>query len=87
MRPIDFPQSNVVYAKDQPEYLPLPAHRSPDGEVTSCWGLTWRERLRVLRTGRIYFSQLTFNGPLQPQRPSLDPPVVSSRGAALPLDG
>jgi hypothetical protein len=79
MTPIEFPEQNVVYAKDQPEYLPLPAHKTADGEVTSCWGMTWRERLRVLFTGRIYFSSLTFNGPLQPQRVSVDPP---SRGGA-----
>lgn len=76
MKPIEFPQANVVFAKDQPEYQPLPAHRAPDGTVTTCWSLSWRERLRVLVTGRIYFSQLTFNAPLQPQLPSVDAPVV-----------
>ena len=48
MHPIEFPQQSVVFAKDQPEYLPLPAYRTPDGqEVTACWGMTWRERIRV----------------------------------------
>lgn len=28
MTPIEFPEHNVVFAKDQPEYLPLPAHKS-----------------------------------------------------------
>lgn len=38
MTPIEFPEHNVVFAKDQPEYLPLPAHKSNGvtGEVTSC---------------------------------------------------
>lgn len=80
MTPVEFPESNVVYAKDQPEYLPLPAYRTPDGDVTSCWGMTWRERLCVLLTGRIYVSNLTFNGPLQPQRVSVEPPACASRG-------
>lgn len=75
MQPIEFQQQTVVFAKDQPEYLPLPAHVSADSEVTSCWGMTWRERLRVLVTGRIYFTNLTFRGPLQPQRVSVHPPV------------
>lgn len=74
MKPLEFPQQNVVYAANQPEYLPLPAYRTTDGSVTSCWGLTWRERMRVLFTGRIYWTQLTFNGPLQPQLPSVLPP-------------
>lgn len=66
-KPIEFPQQNVVFAKDQPEYLPLPAYRSKDGqEVTACWGLTWRERFRVMFTGCVYVNLLTFGGPLTP---------------------
>lgn len=68
MSPIEFEQSNVVYAKDQPEYLPLPAHKSEDGCVSTCWKLTLRERVRMAFTGRLYLSVLTFNRPLQPLR-------------------
>jgi hypothetical protein len=73
MKPISFPQANTTYATDQPEYLPLPAHRSADlvGQVTSCWALTWRERLSVLLRGRVFLSVWTFNQPLQPQRMSV----------------
>lgn len=74
MKPIEFNEQNIVYAKDQPEYLPLPAYRSTDGMVISCWALNWRERLRVLFTGRIWFNVLTFNQPLQPQLPQVDNP-------------
>ena len=75
MKPINFPGQNVVYAKNQPEYLPLPAHRSADGqEVTACWGMTWRERLRALVTGRVYVTLLTFGGPLTPSIVSTNPP-------------
>lgn len=70
MTPITFPQANVVYAKDQPEYLPLPACRTPEGIMVSCWKLTWRERLRVLWTGRVFVSVMTFNQPLQPLLPT-----------------
>lgn len=71
MIPVEFPESNVIYAKDQPEYIPLPAHRTADGHVTSCWSLTWRERFRILWFGRIFWTQMTFNDKLQPVRPSL----------------
>ena len=74
MHPIEFPQQSVVLAKDQPQYLPLPAHISADSEVTSCWYMGWRERLRVALTGRVYVTQLSFFQPLQPQRVSLDAP-------------
>lgn len=68
MQPIEFKEQNCVFAKDQPEYLPLPSHRSEDGsEVTSCWGLSWRERLCLVFTGRVYLTLLTFGAPLQPQ--------------------
>jgi hypothetical protein len=75
MKPLEFPQQNAVFAKDQPQYIPLPAHVSADEqEVTACWGMTWRERLRALLTGRVYVTILTFGGPLAPSRVSLDPP-------------
>ena len=66
MKIIKFKECNITYAENQPEYLSLPAHKSDDGEVTSCWGLSFFERLRVAVTGRIYLSVLTFNQPLQP---------------------
>ena len=75
MKPISFDEQNCVFAKDQPEYLPLPAYRSPNGqEVTACWGMDWIERFRVLFTGRVYVTLLTFGHPLQPQIVSLTAP-------------
>lgn len=64
--PVVSGHAEVVYAKDQPEYLPLPAHRADDGRVTTRWQLTWKERLQVLLRGNIYLQLLTFNMPLQP---------------------
>lgn len=69
MRPIEFPEQNVVFAKDQPEYLPLPAfkdYNSDKGEIVMCQSLSFAERLRVLFTGKIWVSLLTFNKPLTP---------------------
>lgn len=69
MKPVEFPEQNVVFAKDQPEYLPLPAFKndSPEGEVVSCYQLSFVERLKLLFTGRIWVSVLSFNKPLTPQ--------------------
>jgi len=77
MKPIEFKGCNVVFAKDQPEYLPLPAHKSqdPEGIVTTCWKLTWRERFLILITGQFFFQQMTFNNSLQPQKPSVRSPL------------
>lgn len=78
MNPISFPESNVVYAEDQPQYTPLPAHieRTPEGLVTFCWKLSWGERLAVLFTGLLWQQVLTFKRPLQPQRLSVDKPKM-----------
>lgn len=79
MRPVEFSLQNTVYAKDQPEYLPLPAYRTPDvEEVTACWGMSWRERIRVLLTGRVYVTLLTFGKPLTPSIVSTEPPEVGA---------
>lgn len=82
MTPIDFPECNTVYAKDQPQYLPLPTYRAPDGEVISCWQLSWRECFRLLLTRRLWLRQLTFNTPLQPQCPQVETPFVTTQGDA-----
>lgn len=68
MRPIEFKEQNCVYAKDQPEYIPLPGHKVNDdrGEFIFCMKLTFTERIRVLITGKIWGSLLTFNKPLTP---------------------
>lgn len=68
MKPIEFPEQNVVFAKDQPEYQPLPAFRNSGGmgEVISCWQLTPRERLRMLFTGKLWVSLAMFGKPLTP---------------------
>jgi len=75
MKPIEFKEQNVVFAKDQPQYLPLPARREEDGMVITCWKLSFIERVKILFTGKMWLSQLTFNDPLQPQRPQVDSPL------------
>ena len=57
----------VVFAKDQPEYIPLPANvRLP--YVETKWKFSWKERLRVLLRGELYLTMMTFGRPLQPLR-------------------
>lgn len=89
MKPISpvFPDKKgiqeVVFADDQPEYLPLPAHRDNYGTVTARWHMSWRERVRVLFSGNVWLSILTFNRhchacsrQLQPHTISTTPPEV-----------
>lgn len=78
MKPVKFKESNVVFAKDQTEYLPLQAHRTKNGTVTSCWKLSFIEKVKILFTGRIYIQIMTFNQRLQPQLLSVDNPVKNT---------
>lgn len=68
MKAVEFKHQNVVFAKDQPEYIPLPALKidGPNGEVISCWKLSFKERILVLLFGKVWLSILTFNKPLSP---------------------
>jgi hypothetical protein len=77
MKPIAFKGHNTVIAKDQPEYLPLPAHvsKGDNGEVISCWKMSWRERIKALLRGKVWLCVWTFNAPLQPQRMEIDCPL------------
>jgi len=75
MKPVEFAQQTLIIAKNQPEYLPLPAHVSVEGIVTSCWEFTDDEILELITTKRIWLQQYTFGQALQPQRPSVEVPV------------
>ena len=68
MKPIEFPEHNTVYAKDQPEYIPLPVFKdnSPECHCVSCLQLSFTERLRILFTGKLWVNLMTFNKPLTP---------------------
>jgi len=72
---VKFPECNVTYAEDQPEYLPLPALKMDDGEIVTCWNPSILERLKILFTGKIWLNVLTFNKPLQPLLMSANKPV------------
>lgn len=68
MKPIKFKEQNCTFAENQPEYLPLPALKvgNKEGQVISCWKLSFMERLRLLITGRLWVCLMSFNKPLAP---------------------
>jgi hypothetical protein len=77
MKIIKFPEHNIVYAENQPEYMPLPAFKVGDrkGTIICCWKLSWRERFKLFMTGLIWHRIMTFNHPLQPQLLEVDKPL------------
>lgn len=60
--------AEIKFADGQADYKTLPGlrHANEFGCVTTRWKLTWTERFRILFTGRMWVSQLTFHRPLQP---------------------
>ena len=68
----------IVYAKDQPPYIPLPMWKGPDGLRVSRWRLSWKERLQVFFGGSIWLSMLTFDKPLQPVKLETACPIMGS---------
>jgi len=75
MKPIEFEEVNVVYGANQKEYIPLPCHRTPEGEATMCMQLSEEELKQVQETGHIWVTLLTFNQALQPILLSSTKPV------------
>jgi hypothetical protein len=84
MQLIEFPEQTVVFAENQPEYLPFPAHRfkGKEGRIVACWKLPFKERLKLLFTGKVWHQILTFNEPLQPQLLTVEKPDMT--GQSLP---
>ena len=87
MKPIKFPGHNVEFAKNQPQYLPLPAkydRNDPNGAVTTQWELTPQEMAFVIKTGTIFITVLTFHNPLQPILASIFQPGQENQIADIP---
>jgi len=57
----------VTFAKDQPEYLPLPALIYPDGRVLIEWAFTEEERALVARGENL--RHWIWKGPDDPLQP------------------
>jgi hypothetical protein len=67
--PAEIPDTRlVVFAKDQPQYLPLPVRIAVDGTVVTEWEPTAEELALLVNGGRVRLTVLTFNNPLQPVR-------------------
>lgn len=78
MEIVPFDGQTVVIAKDQPQYRSMPAHISRTGErrITCCWQLSFKEKLKLMWTGKIWHQILAFDQPLQPQLLMVDKPEL-----------
>ena len=78
MNPVKFKEQNCTFAENQEPYLPLPAFKHDDDWkcVSSCWGMNFLERMKVVFTGKIWVSMPTFGKPLTPVKVSTDKPQL-----------
>jgi hypothetical protein len=66
-------QPEIVFAKKQKQYLPLPC--AVKGEyIVSRWRLSFVERLKVLVFGNLFIAMRNFNQSPFPIRPSVEEP-------------
>ena len=74
MKPVKFPEQNIVFAENQPQYETLPAFKDNNTEqtVVTCWKLTLKERISLLIKGHFWVSQMTFRTPYHPIYMSVD---------------
>lgn len=74
MKPIKFPEQNMVIAENQDEYQSLPAffNVGVNAEVVSCWELSPEELETIAKTGKLWISMTTFNKPLMPILPTVN---------------
>jgi hypothetical protein len=73
MKPISpvikgYETAEVIFAKDQPQYLPLPALilQGEGKPVVSRWKLDDEERSRIAQGADILLTQMIFDGPYNP---------------------
>lgn len=67
----------VVYAQNQPEYVPLPTVRTPQGTLVTRWAPSDAEKAAIIRGDDIYVTVMTFGARLQPLQVSVGPLDIS----------
>lgn len=71
MEPIKFEQVNTILGADQPEYEPLPAYvnqTTREVETVICMNVSLEEAEQIMKTRKLWITQLTFTNPFQPIR-------------------
>lgn len=72
MKPVKFKDVDVTFAKDQPEYIPLPAQWIDQYTILTCWKLTDEEIEVLKKKKKLWIGIKTFGKPLQPLLPSVN---------------
>lgn len=66
MKPTEFEGADIVFGKNQPEYLPLPAKQINENTIMTCWELSDDDIVLLASSKKIWLGIKTFGKPLQP---------------------
>jgi hypothetical protein len=98
MKPIDFPQRNLMLAEDQPEYETLPVHvdsrtiATEEGpkeipwSMTVCYELSDEEIAELIATRKLHCRQMLFGHNFQPIFISTKDPFLPENKQHWPVD-
>ncbi len=75
--------AEVIIAKDQPEYAPIPALKASSGKILMRLEFSAADLACVLNGGSLYLCFLTFNQPMQPVIAAIAHHVEESPDAIL----
>jgi len=76
LTPSNFPEANVLAGAKQEEYQPLPLHMTECGIATSCWTLSFWQRVKLFFGAKIWLRVMTFNQGIAPVMVSLTKPEL-----------
>ena len=79
MKAVKFKEQNIEMGKDQPQHETLPACRTDDGIIISCWKFTWKEKIKILFGKPIWLWQYTFNHGMNPISLDMDYPEITTK--------
>jgi hypothetical protein len=78
--PIKFKEQNITFSKPasmtDEECGSLPAYRG-EGQIISCWKMGWKERIKALFTGVVWFGVLASGQP--PIWLAIDRPFIKQK--------
>ena len=79
MKPVDFSGSNFTFSRFASEYDEPTPMRMVEDTAFICFKMTWREKLKVLFTGKIWVEYQRVKRPINGVLPSVNNPIKKQK--------